>query len=107
MDRLAPARAYYDALDGHDYDALADLLAPDFVHDRPDMTLEGRDRFVRFVREERPRTDTTHAVDATVGDGERAVVEGRLLADGDVLVAFCDVFTFEDGAVARLRTYTR
>lgn len=106
MDRPETANAYYAALDGGDYGALADLLAPGFVHDRPDRTVEGRERFVRFMREERPRTDTTHAVDATVADGARVVVEGRLLADGELLVGFVDVFSFEGDVVERVTTYT-
>ena len=114
------ARAYYRALDGGDYDLLAALLAPGFVHERPDMTLEGRDRFVRFMREERPSTDTTHPVDGVyrrdsggvTGSGEadagpEVAVRGRLLtADGTELTGFVDVFSFEDGRMVRLRTYT-
>jgi ketosteroid isomerase-like protein len=117
------ARAYYRALDGGDYDLLAALLAPGFVHERPNMTLEGRDRFVRFMREERPSTDTTHPVDGVyrrasdgptgdasgteTGIGTEVAVRGRLLAaDGTELAGFVDVFSFEDGRMVRLRTYT-
>lgn len=128
MDRpAARARAYYRALDEADYEALADLLAPSFVQERPDLTLEGRDRFCTFMREERPRTDTTHEVDAIYvrggedGDGEIAsrersgaddptevAVRGRLLtADGDRLVRFVDVFTVGDAGFRRLDTYTQ
>lgn len=113
MARPEAARAYYAALDDGDYDALADLLAPDFVHDRPDRRLDGRDRFVRFVREERPIPDTTHAIDAmcgsnagTVGSHDEVLARGRLLDGDDVLVRFCDAFAFEDGRIARLVTYT-
>ena len=121
-DPVERARAYYRALDGGDYDLLAALLAEEFVHERPDMTLEGRDRFVRFMREERPRTDTSHPVDGVyrlaggergsqAGEGHAAAdtevaVRGRLVgADGTELTGFVDVFSFEDGLVRRLRTY--
>jgi ketosteroid isomerase-like protein len=106
------ARAYYRALDGNDYELLADLLAPDFSHVRPDVTLEGRERFVRFVREERPMVDTSHPIDGvyarTDTDGSREVaVRGRLLdPDGDLVTRFVDVFAFEDGDVVRIRTFT-
>jgi len=106
---VARARAYYRALDDDEYDLLAALLAPGFVHERPDMTLEGRERFVRFMREERPATDTTHPVDGVYrrdgsdggeGDGPdgatdtEVAVRGRLLAaDGRELTGFVDVFT--------------
>lgn len=110
--REATARAYYDALDGHDYEALADLLAPAFVHDRPDQTIEGRDRFVQFMREERPMKETSHPVDAVyrTDDAEPAdlAVRGRLLdADDEVIVGFIDVFSFAADGVERIRTYTR
>lgn len=121
---VAQARAYYRALDSKDYDLLAALLAPGFVHERPDRTLEGRERFVRFMREERPSTDTSHPVDGVYrlagGGGEdggrpssdgaaeaEVAVRGRLLAaDGRKLTGFVDVFTFADGQMGRLRTYT-
>jgi ketosteroid isomerase-like protein len=105
----AAARAYYRALDEGDYDLLADLLAPDFVHDRPDMTLDGRERFVHFMREERPMTDTSHPIDGvyTEESGSDVVVRGRLLdADGDTLARFADVFSVEDGDITRIETYT-
>lgn len=102
------ARAYYGAIDAGEYERLADLLAPGFVQRRPDRTFESRDAFVRFMREDRPRTDTHHEIVAVVGDESRACVRGRLRgADGDVLFAFADVFECEDGRVVRLDTYTQ
>jgi len=108
-DRVAAARAYYDCLDSGDYERLAEVLAPGFVQVRPDLTLEGRERFVRFMREERPRTDTRHPIDGVYEgvDGDEVVVRGRLeTLDGEELAAFVDVFGFADGDIARLRTYT-
>ena len=109
----AQARAYYRALDGGDYDLLAALLGAEFIHDRPDRTIEGRERFVRFMREERPQTDTTHPVDAvfaaTDGGPDGAVaVRGRLLdADDDPIARFVDVFEFTAERIARIETYTK
>ncbi|WP_436928555.1 nuclear transport factor 2 family protein [Halosimplex halobium] len=123
-DRAAErARSYYRALDEGDYDALAALLAEGFVHDRPDRTIEGRDRFVRFMREDRPQKDTGHRVDAvfeagsgtgdrdadgTAGtDRERVAVRGRLLAaDGSAITGFVDVFSLVEGRIERIETYT-
>ena len=100
------ARAYYDALDAGDYERLRGLLDPDFVQRRPDRAFEGRDRFVAFMRDERPMTDTTHAVDAVYPKGPGVAVRGRLLdADGDELFAFVDVFDVADGRLAALETY--
>lgn len=120
MDAAERAREYYRALDAEDYEALSDLLAPEFVQERPDLTLSGRERFLRFMREERPRTDTTHRVDAVyvaASDGGRetategvseVAVRGRLLdAEGDLLVRFVDVFAGGAGGFERLDTYTQ
>lgn len=106
MDREAVVRGYYAALDDHDYDALSTLLAPGFVHDRPDMTLDGRERFVRFMREERPTSDTTHDLVTVCTDGETVLARGRLLGGDEVLVRFVDAFTVEEDRLARLVTYT-
>ncbi len=128
MDPADAVRAYYAALDGHDYDALSEQLAADFVQRRPDRTFESRDAFVSFMRDDRPRKDTTHAVDAVYergddGEGDRRsdggrdgddregdavelAVRGRLLADGDELVGFVDVHRVEAGRLVELRTYS-
>jgi ketosteroid isomerase-like protein len=102
------ARAYYRAIDGDDYDLLGALLAESFVHERPDRTIEGRERFVRFMREERPQTDTSHPVEQVYRDGGEVAVRGRLLdADGERIVGFLDAFEFADGRIERIETYTR
>jgi ketosteroid isomerase-like protein len=126
LDPLDAVRAYYGALDAGAYDRLADLLAPGFVQRRPDRTFEGRAAFVRFMRDERPRTDTTHAVDALYrraddrdGDADaitdpgagaevaEVAARGRLLAaDGTELVGFVDAFAVADGTLRSLDTYT-
>ena len=101
-------RRYYAALDGHDYDDLEAVLASSFVQRRPDRSFEGRDAFVRFMRDDRPMTDTTHAIDAIVADGERVAVQGRLLRSDDTPgFAFADHFRIVDGRIVSLDTYTR
>ncbi len=118
----ATARAYYRALDEGDYDLLTELLAPGFVHERPDMTLEGRDEFVQFMREERPMTDTTHAIDGIYrrtevnnSNSDRSpsrhngdlLVRGRLLSsDSDVIVRFVDRFSVDGNSIVRVETFT-
>ena len=106
------ARAYYRALDEGDYDLLESLLAEAFVHERPDRTFEGRARFVRFMREERPQTETTHRIETVFEAAERSggpvAVRGQLLAaDGDPIVAFADIFEFSAERIARIETYTK
>ncbi len=106
-DPEALVRGHYRDLDAGDYDGLAGRLTPGFRHVRGDRTLEGREAFVRFMRDERPQTDTAHAIDAVyAGDGEVAA-RGRLLrADGSVWFGFVDVFSLEDGRLAELVTYS-
>jgi len=113
MDRCDAVRGYYDAIDAGDYDRLRGLLASGFVQRRPDRTFDGPDRFVRFMRDERPRTDTEHAIEATaVGDGaggavSTGFVEGRLRgSDGADLFGFVDVHRVGDAGIKSLTTYT-
>jgi ketosteroid isomerase-like protein len=85
------------------------VLDATFVHRRTDRTLDGREAFVRFMREDRPRTDTEHHVETVcVGDDGTAFARGRLRAtDGEELFAFVDVFEVgDDGALVSLTTYT-
>lgn len=105
--RAETARCYYRAIDDGEYDTLGEILASTFVQKRPNRIITGSDRFVRFMRENRPTTDTSHAVDALYGDGDEIAVRGRLLAGEEQLFEFVDVFAFEDGEIALLRTYTR
>ncbi|MFC7202778.1 nuclear transport factor 2 family protein [Haloferax namakaokahaiae] len=110
------ARRYYEAIDDKRYDDLRAVLAPEFVQYRGDMTLDGRDEFVSFMREDRPNKETSHVLDGiettsgTKGDeGEtEVVVEGRLLdADGEVMFGFRDRFRVEHGQLAELKTVAR
>lgn len=109
--RVARARAYYRAIDDDEYDLLAALLTEEFVHERPDRTIEGRERFVQFMREERPATDTSHPIDGVyAADGDpppEVAVRGRLLAsDGTEITGFVDVFRFDPAdRVRRLLTF--
>lgn len=106
-DREATARAYYRALDEHDYETLQTILTPSFVHDRPDTTIEGREAFVQFMREERPQTDTSHPIDAVYAHEDAVAVEGELLSgSGRRITGFVDVVSFADGQIDRIRTYT-
>lgn len=101
-------RAYYEALDSHDYGRLDSLLAPEFRHVRPDLTLEGRAEFVEFMRERRPVTETTHPIDTVYrAESDRLAVEGRLVdADGTVITGFVDLVSIRDGVISEIRTYT-
>lgn len=99
-------RSYYRTIDGKRYEDLRDLLAPEFVHERPDRTFEGRETFVGFMRDERPRTETGHELDRVYDGGDEIAVRGRLCDGDERLFGFVDVHTIEDGSIARLKTYT-
>ena len=104
--RRRPGRPRYAAIDAGEYDRLRSLLAPEFVQRRPDRTFDGRDRFVAFMRDERPDTDTTRVVDRVYPAGPGVAVRGRLLdADGDAVFAFVDVFDVTDERLTALETY--
>jgi ketosteroid isomerase-like protein len=105
MDAAALAQTYYDAIDDGDYDALREVLAPDFEHVRPDRTLSGREAFVSFMRDGRPRTDTTHVLDAVYEGQDGVAARGRLLGEDGELMAFVDAFEVADGDVVALTTY--
>ncbi|WP_232703002.1 nuclear transport factor 2 family protein [Halobacterium wangiae] len=105
MDAAALAQAYYDAIDDGNYEALADVLAPGFEHIRPDRTLSGREAFVSFMRDDRPRTDTRHVVDAVYEGRDGVAARGRLLDTGGELFAFVDVFEVGGDQITGLRTY--
>lgn len=108
-DPASLTRGYYKSIDVGDYEALAALLAPDFTQVRGDRTIEGRERFVRFMAEERPATDTTHEVDAVyrAEESREVAVRGRLLrSDGSRWFGFVDVFVVVDGRLSELTTYT-
>lgn len=106
-ERERAVRSYYEALDNHEYERLASILAAGFVHVRPDRTLDGRDRFIEFMRDERPTVETTHPLEAIFRTDQQMAVQGRLLdASGDEITGFVDVFSFDMDGIARIETYT-
>ncbi|RQG92798.1 nuclear transport factor 2 family protein [Natrarchaeobius halalkaliphilus] len=107
MEPTTLVRQYYDALDDHEYEALEEVLSTGFVQHRPDRTFEGRETFVRFMRDERPNPNTEHELDAIVDDGDQVAVRGRLIESGTTLFAFADFFDLSDGRIVRLETYSR
>ncbi len=106
-DGAAIARRYYTALDDHEYDALEELLAPQFTQRRPDRTFEGRDAFVQFMRDGRPNPNTNHNLETVIADETGVAVRGRVVNGGTELFGFADFFALEGGRIVRLETYSR
>ncbi|NGM68157.1 nuclear transport factor 2 family protein [Natronolimnobius sp. AArcel1] len=111
MDAAGLVRQYYDALDGHEYEALESILAPAFVQHRPDRTFEDRASFIAFMRTERPNPNTRHELDAVVADADTELVAARgTVVDAEtneMLFEFADFFSITDGQIVRLETYSR
>ncbi|MFC7130902.1 nuclear transport factor 2 family protein [Haloferax chudinovii] len=104
------ARQYYTALDHHGYDMLRNLLEPGFVQHRGDMTLSGREEFVTFMRDDRPRKDTRHVIERYIQSksDDEIVVRGHLEdRDGDELFVFLDRFRARDGKLSELKTFVK
>jgi ketosteroid isomerase-like protein len=109
MSNRDAARSYYTALDDHHYETFESLLTPEFVHVRPDRTLEDRSAFIEFMREGRPLHTTSHdLVDFYTNDaGDELVVRGVLRdEDGKELFDFLDRHVFADDRIARVETFT-
>ncbi|MBS3761300.1 MAG: nuclear transport factor 2 family protein [Halodesulfurarchaeum sp.] len=87
-------------------DALQRVLAPEFVHERGDRTLSGRESFCTFMAEKRPETDTEHVIEQVYTGPGGVAVRGRLLrADGSLFFEFVDVFRVER-RLSHLRTFS-
>lgn len=109
MDHEAIVRTYYKAIDDDEYGTLGDVLSDEFVHRRPDRTIEGAKTFVSFMRDDRPDTDTEHVLEAVYLEeaNNRIAAEGRLLrSNGEKWFGFVDTFDIDQRGISRIRTYT-
>lgn len=109
MSNRDAVRSYYTALDEHRYETFEELLTPEFVHERPDRTLDSRSAFVEFMRDDRPLHTTTHDLREFYPNdaGDELVVRGVLRdEDGEELFTFLDRHVFADDRIARLETFT-
>ena len=109
MDGVTLVREYYRLIDEKEYATLRELLGGDFTHRRPDMTIDGCDAFVEFMRDDRPDRETEHALEAVYEerDGDRIAAEGTLFrSDGTEWFGFVDSFVVEERRIRSVRTYT-
>jgi uncharacterized protein len=103
-------RKAFAAVDAMDWEALASLLHPEVVYERPGFEpLVGRDRVMRFYRVERTITRSVHQFDGVVAQDGQAVAWGNAdceLADGTrTTIGFADVFGFAGGLIRHRRTH--
>ncbi|WP_225993258.1 nuclear transport factor 2 family protein [Actinomadura rudentiformis] len=103
------ARVWEAAWARSDVDAIAELYAEDCVHRsmpfRPPHV--GRAALIEYLRgsfAEEPASDVRFGT--PIVDGDRAVVEFRVLAEGPITLAGCAFVRFApDGLVAEVRDY--
>jgi uncharacterized protein len=100
----------YRSIDSSDWDALECMLHADVVYERPGYDpLTGRERVLRFYRDERLVAAGRHEVYGVLQEGDRAACWGRMrgrLRDGSAAdVQFADVYSFEAGTIRARRSY--
>lgn len=100
----------YQVIDRCDWEALEGLLHVETLYERPGYDpLIGRDRVMRFYREERKVASGRHELYGVMQERGRAVCWGHMrgtLRDGSPAeVGFADVYSFEDGKVRTRRSY--
>jgi len=110
---IPPPQRLAEALSSHRFDEVIPYLADSVEWDLVgEVTLEGREAVVDALRETAAgladvRTEFTRFV--VVARGDAVVVDSvaaYLAADGDrSVVSSCDVYEFEGGRIARIRSY--
>ena len=100
----------FESIDACDWEALARVLHPDVVYERPGYDpLVGLKRVLRFYREERLVASGSHRVDGVLVDGDQASSWGRMrgtMRDGSAAdVQFAEVYAFADGRIRTRRSY--
>lgn len=103
-------RRLFESIDASDWAGLAELFHPHAVYERPGYApLVGRERVLRFYREERVVASGNHEIDGIVVEPNAGACWGRLratLKDGSRAdVQFADVYYFEDGQIRGRRSY--
>lgn len=100
----------FAAIDTRNWDELSEFFHPEMVYERPRYDpFVGRDRIMRFYREERVIAKGRHTLDGAIVEEERAAAWGRIEAvrnDGEpVTLGFADIYLFEDGAIKVRRSH--
>lgn len=103
-------RELYRFIDAGDWDSLTGMLHRDVVYERPGYDpLIGRERVMRFYREERVVASGRHELYGLLHEPDRAACWGRMQGThrngSPVDVQFADVFSFEVGQIRARRSY--
>lgn len=97
-------------IDARDWEGLAASLHPEVVYERPGYEpLVGRERVLRFYREERVIAAGEHRLDRVLTDAESGACWGRFVGvhrDGsDIDERFADVYLLQDGRIRTRRSF--
>ncbi|MDT5270737.1 MAG: hypothetical protein QOH49_2923 [Acidobacteriota bacterium] len=100
----------FDAIDSSNWEALEKLFHPEVVYERPGYDpFSGRERVMRFYREERILASGRHKLESVVLDGENGACWGRFVGfkkDGAAVdERFADVYSFDEGRIKARRSY--
>ncbi|MFD0854791.1 nuclear transport factor 2 family protein [Actinomadura adrarensis] len=102
--------AMFGAIDAGDWAALATCFHPEIVYERPGYEpLLGRNRVLRFYREERLVKSGAHRLEGVVLQDDRGAVWGALegvRTDGrPISLGFADIYHFEAGTIRKRRSH--
>jgi branched-chain amino acid aminotransferase len=97
-------------IDARDWEALEDSLHEDVVYERPGYEpLVGRERVLRFYREERVIASGEHQLERVLTDGESGACWGRFVGlhkNGSAIdERFADVYLLQDGRIRTRRSF--
>ena len=97
-------------VDGRNWNDLQESFSEEVVYERPGYEpLVGRERVMRFYREERVIAGGDHLLQQIVVDGESAACWGRFVGvhknGSPIDEGFADVYTFDGDRIKTRRSY--
>jgi ketosteroid isomerase-like protein len=109
MSRLIVTECFR-RVDARDWDALGDSFCEDVTYERPGYEpLIGRERVLRFYREERVIASGEHHLESIVTENGTGACWGRFVGlhknGSPIDERFADVYVFENGRIKTRRSY--
>jgi ketosteroid isomerase-like protein len=113
-------RRMFECVDAADWERLSGCFHPEVRYERPGYPpLVGRDRLIRFYREERPIAESRHEIEGILldgdlqSDGDRATgsaaawgeMTGKVIDGDPVAFRFAEIYGFADGVIRARRSY--
>jgi ketosteroid isomerase-like protein len=103
-------RQMFECIDRADWEHLSDCFDLEICYKRPGFEpMLGRDRLMRFYREERHITEPRHVVEGVLLGGDDGAAWGRMTgrreAGDAVALEFAEIYRFAGGVVRARRSY--